>query len=170
MVLSPIKLKLHVLGDPVLRKKAALVKEVGPSERLLIASMVEAMREFKGIGLAAPQVGIDLQIFVVDIGMGPFAVVNPHIIKRSGSGFMDEGCLSVPGFAVKVKRPETIHVRYTNENNQVVERELTELLARVFQHEYDHLMGKLIVDYAGWRKRRIINQHFTQGQGEATVI
>jgi len=170
MVVGPVQLKLHVLGDSILRQKAAVVKDVGPSERILMAAMVEAMHEFKGVGLAAPQVGIDLQIFVIDIGSGPHAFVNPKILKRSGACSQEEGCLSVPGFAVRVKRPAKISVRYTDENNQTVERELTELMARVFQHEYDHLQGKMIVDYAGWRKRRTINQHFAKRAKEPPVI
>lgn len=142
------KLKIRLYGDPCLRKKSVLVKEVGTSERMLIAAMLEAMHENKGIGLAAPQVGINQQIFVADIGQGPVAVINPKVLKRIGSETVEEGCLSIPGVSVKVKRPKKITVRYTDQNNEIVERELEELMARVFLHETDHLLGRLIVDYA----------------------
>lgn len=143
------KLKIRIYGDPCLRKKSLTVKEVGPAERMLIAAMVETMHESKGVGLAAPQVGINQQIFVFDVGDGPEAVINPRILKKWGSAVMEEGCLSIPGVLVNVKRPEEILVKYTDENNKTVQRECTELLARVFLHETDHLNGKLIVDYAG---------------------
>ena len=155
------KLKVRIYGDPCLRKKSAHVKSVGPAERLLIKAMMETMREHKGVGLAAPQVGINEQIFVADIGDGsePIAVINPKIIKRTGFSTMEEGCLSIPGVIIKIKRPEKVRVRYMGENNREVEREFTELMARVFQHETDHLNGKLIVDYAGiLAKKRIKKQ------------
>lgn len=142
------KLKIRLYGDSCLRKKSSLVKKVGPGERILIESMVAAMHEHKGVGLAAPQIGINEQIFVADVGDGPIAVINPKIVKKKGLAVMEEGCLSIPGITVKVKRPEKIFVSYTDEQNNKVERELDELLARVFQHETDHLHGKLIVDYA----------------------
>jgi peptide deformylase len=146
-------LTMRYYGDECLRKKSDPVPEVGPAERMLIAAMIEKMREEKGVGLAAPQVGINQQIFVADIGLGPVAVINPRIIKRTGSDWQEEGCLCLPGITVNVKRAQEISVRYTDENNQPVERELSDLMARVFQHETDHLYGKLIVDYAGWRAR-----------------
>ncbi|MFA5260116.1 MAG: peptide deformylase [Candidatus Omnitrophota bacterium] len=146
-------LKMRYCGNVCLRKKSEPVQEVGPSERLLIEAMIEKLHDEKGVGLAAPQVGINQQIFVVDIGLGPVVVINPKIIKRTGSEWEEEGCLSVPGVTVKVKRPKEIRVRYMDENNQEVEQDLAELMARVFMHENDHLNGKLIIDYASWRER-----------------
>ena len=105
------KLKIRIYGDPILRQKASPVKAVGPAERLLIASMMETMYGHKGIGLAAPQVGISEQIFVVDIGEGPIVVVNPKILSRSGQEVREEGCLSMPGIVMHVKRPQKIRVR-----------------------------------------------------------
>ncbi|MCB9772421.1 MAG: peptide deformylase [Candidatus Omnitrophica bacterium] len=142
------KLNIRTYGDPVLRKKASAVLHVGSSERMLIKAMWVAMYENKGVGLAAPQVGISQQIFVADVGDGPIAIINPKILKKSGSEKMEEGCLSIPDIKLSIRRPKEILVQYTDENNQKIERHLTDLLARVFMHENDHLNGKLIIDYA----------------------
>lgn len=142
-------LKLRYYGDPVLRKPARFVKGVGPAERMIIREMYKAMYAFDGAGLAAPQVGIDEQIFVVDEGQGPFAVLNPEILSASGKEtVMEEGCLSLPAIRIHVKRPEVIRVRYLDENGKTIERELSGTLAKVFQHEIDHLNGRMIVDFA----------------------
>ncbi len=151
--MAAAKLKLRLYGDSCLRKKAEPVKEVGVSERMLIEAMIETMYEHQGVGLAATQVGVPQQIFVTDIGEGPMAVINPRVIKRSGAVLLEEGCLSVPGVTVKIKRPQKIKVKYLDEYSKIVEREYTDLMARVFTHEIDHLRGKLIIDCAGWRKR-----------------
>ena len=156
IAITPLNLRLY--GDPCLRKKSTPVKSVKTGERMLIQSMIATMHKHKGIGLAAPQVGINEQIFVVDVGQGPFAVINPRILKRKGNAILEEGCLSVPGVLVHVKRPQTIVVQYLDENNNVVEREYTDLLARVFQHETDHLNGRLILDYARWGEKRKIRK------------
>ncbi len=140
-------LKIRLYGDSCLRRKSKSVKEIGPSERMLINAMMMTMRENKGIGLAAPQVGINEQIFVVDVGDGPFAVINPRILKQKGRETMEEGCLSLPGINVKVKRAKKILVSFLDENNQRVEKPFEGLLARVILHETDHLRGKLIIDH-----------------------
>ena len=147
------KLTIRTDDDPCLRKKSARVKFLGPAERLLIEAMFETMYDSKGIGLAASQVGINQQIFVMDVNQDPIVVVNPKIIKRSGSGCMEEGCLSLPGKVVNVRRPQKISVKYSDVNNRTVEREFSELAARAFLHETDHLLGKLIIDYRGLRER-----------------
>lgn len=144
-------LTVRLYGDACLREKCDPVNEVGVSERVFIEAMIATMREYKGVGLAAPQVGVIRQIFVVDIGDGPVAAVNPKIIERKGSAPLEEGCLSIPGVSVEVRRPRKIRVRYLDEHNRVVEKEYTDLMARVFLHETDHLAGKLIVSYADWR-------------------
>ncbi len=147
------KLKIRVDGDPCLRRKSQPVKEVGPAERILIEAMIQTMYEGKGIGLAAPQVGINDRIIVVDIGEGPVALINPEILRKSGSDVMEEGCLSVPGVEIKVKRPLKIFVSYRNQNNEMVKQEFSDLMARVILHETDHLNGKLITDYASLREK-----------------
>jgi len=111
--------------------------------------MIPAMYAFDGTGLAANQVGIEEKIFVADIGEGPFAVINPEIIRVSEKKtVLEEGCLSLPGIHVKVKRPADIRVRYLSERNELIEAELTGIPAKVFQHEIDHLNGCLIIDHA----------------------
>ena len=158
MVVNSLKIRLY--GDACLRKKSRIVEAVGPGERLLIKAMINTMNSHKGIGLAAPQVGINEQIFVADVGDGPFAVVNPKITKKSiGSETLEEGCLSIPKVQVKVKRAKSIWVEYTNEYNQTVQQQLTDLPSRVFQHELDHLNGKLILDYADIQEKiKLIKQ------------
>lgn len=147
------KLKIRTYGDPCLRKKSVPIQEVGPAHRMLITSLIETMHQNKGVGLAAPQVGINEQLFVADLGDGPMAFINPQILKRRGSEVMEEGCLSIPGVLVNVKRSKSIVVRYIDEHNRKVKSECTELLARVIQHETDHLHGKLIVDHVPWGQK-----------------
>ena len=152
------RLKIRLYGDPVLRKKSIPLKEVTAAERLLIESMIETMHELKGIGLAAPQVGINQRILVADIGDGPIVVINPVIVKKSGTNVLEEGCLSIPGVTVNVKRAQRIVVKYLDENNRTVERVYHDLLARVILHETDHLNGKLIIDYVPFSEKRELRE------------
>jgi len=157
MEFGPLKIRFY--GDPCLETKSRAVKEVGPVERMLIAAMFETMLACKGVGLAAPQVGINEQIFVVDTGQDVFAAINPKIIKTAGSEVMEEGCLSIPRVLVDIKRAKTVWVEFTNEENTQVRAQLNGLVAKVFQHEYDHLQGKLILDYLKPKDRsKIVSQ------------
>ena len=158
------KLKVRIYGDPCLRKKSSTVKEVGPAERMIIHFMIETMREHKGIGLAAPQVGINQRIFVADVGQGPMAIINPRILKRKGSAVLEEGCLSIPGVTVEIKRPQEIVLRYLNENNETVEKTYSDLMARVVLHETDHLNGKLIIDYVSFAQKRKLRKKLKEIQ------
>ncbi|MBU1997557.1 MAG: peptide deformylase, partial [Candidatus Omnitrophica bacterium] len=97
--------------------------------------------------LAAPQVGINKRILVADIGDGPLAVINPSVVKAEGSCILEEGCLSVPETTIIIKRPQKIKLKYTDEENVVIEKDFDDLMARVLLHEIDHLDGKLIIDY-----------------------
>jgi len=144
---------IRIYGDDCLRTKSKPINAVGPEERLLIQGMLTTMYASQGIGLAAPQIGINQRLFVVDIGQGPVAVINPKILKTKGSDVMEEGCLSLPGVAVDVKRPQRIVVQYLDQDNRSVQMELSDLMARVFLHESDHLQGKLISDYAPFYKK-----------------
>ncbi|MCK5013565.1 MAG: peptide deformylase [Candidatus Omnitrophica bacterium] len=141
-------LRIRICGDPCLRKKCVPVKEVGSSERMVINAMIETMHQSKGVGLAAPQVGINQRFFVLDVGDGPMVIINPEIKKKSGLCVFEEGCLSVPEVIIMVRRSEEITVYYGDENNQTMELTCNGLLARVIQHETDHLNGVMIVDYA----------------------
>src|ERR1700684_2485547 len=134
MHFGPLKIRFY--GDPCLVTKSKSVKEVGPVERMLIAAMFETMEACRGVGLAAPQVGINEQIFVVDTGKAVFVAINPRIIKTAGSEVMEEGCLSIPRVLVDIKRAKTIWVEFTDEDNRQVRAQLNGLAAKVFQHEH----------------------------------
>ena len=132
--------------DPVLRKISKPVKEVTPKIITLIDDMLDTMYEAMGVGLAAPQVGILKRIVVIDVGEGPIVLINPEIIEEEGSQTGQEGCLSVPGKAGMVTRPNHVVVRAYDENMEQFELEGEELLARCICHECAHLHGQLYVD------------------------
>lgn len=145
--------RIYIYGEPILRKETQPVERVGQEERRIFDDMLKLMRQANGIGLAANQAGIDKQMCVVCIEDKVFKLANPKIIKKKGSEIYEEGCLSLPGVTVRVKRARWITCRALNENNEQIEFEAVELLARAMQHELDHLTGKLIIDYAGpWEK------------------
>ena len=146
-------LKIKLYPDPALRKKAYLVKEITSEQRDILNKMAQLMYENSGIGLAAPQVSIDAAMIVVDIGTGLYKLINPRIIKREGLQVQEEGCLSVPGACIKIKRAKKILVQAQDEFAKPVTIEAEDLLACVFQHEIDHLRGRLIVDYASFFQR-----------------
>ena len=135
-------------GDEVLRRRAAKVKRFDDEIRRLIERMYEAMAESHGLGLAANQVGVDLQVFTYDVGEGPHALVNPKIVRRKGEQVGVEGCLSIPGIQGDVSRAENITVKGLDENGNPVRLHAEGLMARVFQHEMDHLDGHLFIDRA----------------------
>ena len=168
MIFGPLKIRLY--GDPCLEVKSKAVKEVGPVERMLIAAMFETMTACRGVGLAAPQVGINEQIFVVDTGKDIFAAINPRIIKTAGNEVMEEGCLSIPRVLVDVKRAKTVWVEFTDQENCQVRAQLSGLLAKVFQHEYDHLQGKLILDYLNPKDRAKILSQMKKGAYTGNVL
>lgn len=137
---------IRELGDEVLTKKCREVKEMNDRTRELIEDMLETMYEANGVGLAAPQVGVLKRIVVIDIGEGPVVLINPEIVETSGSQTGSEGCLSVPGKAGTVTRPNYAKVVALDENMEEYTIEGTELMARAICHECDHLEGKLYVD------------------------
>lgn len=146
-------LSIRVFGAEILRQRCAPVRRVTPETRQLLSQMSQLMYASSGIGLAAPQVGINACVIVVDIGQGLFKLVNPRITRRSGSQVLEEGCLSVPGVCINVRRAAKVVVTALDEDAKPVRIEAEGLLACVFQHEIDHLKGKLIVDYASWLER-----------------
>ena len=139
---------IRVQGDPILNKVCRPITEVTPKIRTLAEDMIETMYEANGVGLAAPQVGILKRIVVIDVGdgQGPYVMINPEILETSGEQTGDEGCLSVPGMAGQVTRPNYVKVKAMNEDMEEVIYEGTELLARAFCHEIDHLDGKMYTD------------------------
>ena len=137
--------QIRVLGDPILEKTCREVKEMTPRLQELVRDMLETMYDADGVGLAAPQVGVLRRIVVIDVGEGPLVLVNPQIIGQDGEQTGAEGCLSVPGKAGRVTRPEHVKVRAFDEHMNEFEAEGTELLARAICHELDHLDGVMYV-------------------------
>ncbi len=141
--------KIRKIGDSILTKQTKEISEMTPRLETLIDDMLETMYDADGVGLAAPQVGILKQLVVIDVSEGadqPIVLINPEIIETSGEQTGDEGCLSVPGKAGKVTRPNYVKVKALDRNMQPVELEGTELLARAMCHEIDHLLGILYVE------------------------
>ena len=138
--------QVRIMGDPVLEKKCKPVKEMTPRIKELIEDMLDTMYEAQGVGLAAPQVGVLRRIVVIDVGEGPIILINPEILETSGEQTGDEGCLSVPGKAGCVTRPDYVKVKALDENMEEVVYEGEGLLARAFCHEIDHLDGHLYVE------------------------
>lgn len=138
---------IREIGDPVLNKVSKEVTQITPRIQDLIDDMFETMYETNGVGLAAPQVGILKRIVVIDTtGEDPILLINPRIVEASGEQTGNEGCLSVPGKSGVVTRPNYVKVVAQDENLEPFEIEGTELLARAFCHEIDHLDGHLYVE------------------------
>lgn len=138
--------QVREIGEEVLNKVSKEVRTMTPRTLMLIEDMLDTMYEAGGVGLAAPQVGILKRIVVIDVGEGPIILINPEILETSGEQTGDEGCLSVPGKAGCVTRPNYVKVRALDENMEEVIYEGEELLARAFCHEIDHLDGHLYVE------------------------
>ena len=137
---------IRVQGDSVLTKKSRTVDKMTPRIGELITDMLDTMYDAMGVGLAAPQVGILKRIVVIDVGEGPIVLINPEILETSGEQTGDEGCLSVPGMAGQVTRPNYVKVKAldVHMDEQIYEGE--GLLARAFCHEIDHLDGKMYTE------------------------
>ena len=147
-------LPITVYGDKILWEKAKPIKAIDDELIATIQDMFQTMRNANGIGLAANQVNIDKQMFIIDVSVvegyehiKPVVMINPQIIDTSDEIItMEEGCLSLPDLRADVDRPDAIKVRYLNTDEEEVEIEANELFARVILHEYDHLIGKMIPD------------------------
>ena len=146
-------LTIRKFPDPNLRKKCEPVVSVTEKEKKLFREMLNTMRRFKGVGLAAPQVGIARCLIVADIGKGPLMLANPEIVEKSGRDILAEGWLSVPGAAVEIVRDVRVVATGLDSRGERVEMEAEGLLARVLQHEIDHLNGVLILDYLPFQER-----------------
>lgn len=148
-------MEILTLGNETLRKKAESVKDIDEAIIALSRDMVETMRVGRGIGLAGPQIGELLRIFVTQIdGDGPRVFINPSIIQTSPElSEYEEGCLSIPGMYAEVTRPSFVRVQAWNERGRPFTIDAEGLLARVIQHEYDHLEGTLFIDRLSELKR-----------------
>lgn len=161
-------LPMYIFGQPVLRKTAEEIDfETYPNLKELIDNMFETLRRSEGVGLAAPQVGLPIRLFIIDLDVisddepeykGYLRTfINPEIIEESEeTSSMSEGCLSIPGINENVKRPTKVLVNYIDENGTEQERWLEGFEARVFQHEFDHLNGKMFIDHLSPFRKQII--------------
>jgi peptide deformylase len=140
--------EIRLFGDPVLKQRATEVTELNGTLARLVEDMTVTMYDAPGVGLAAPQVGVQQRLFVYDThdGLGARAMVNPEIVETDGEWEFEEGCLSVPGLAWNIVRPKRIHLKGYDIHGNEVEVEADEYEARVFQHELDHLDGILLVE------------------------
>ncbi|WP_337806792.1 peptide deformylase [Prevotella pectinovora] len=161
-------LPIYIYGQPVLRKESADIEKDYPNLKELLANMFETMEEANGVGLAAPQIGLNIRVVVIDLDVlsedfpeykgFKKGFINPHIIEydETNTESLEEGCLSLPGIQEKVTRPTRIHVQYLdedlNEHNEWVEG----YLARVMQHEFDHLDAKMFIDRISPLRKQLI--------------
>jgi peptide deformylase len=147
---------IRIVGDPVLRQRAADVTEIDGRLAKLADDMLETMYEAPGLGLAAPQVGVQKRFFVYDLGVGdgPQVLINPEITETSGEWEFAEGCLSVPGLHFDIVRPKEIHVTGIDLDGNEVSFDADELLSRLVQHELDHLDGVLLLEHLDEEQHR----------------
>ena len=139
--------QIRTFGDPVLASQAAAVTDIDGKVVRLVEEMFDTLYDSdSGIGLAAPQVGIQRQIFVWDMDDEPMVILNPTIVESDGEWVYDEGCLSIPGLYVEMTRPKTVLMKGIDMNGNEISLEADELEARLFQHELDHLNGVLMFD------------------------
>lgn len=153
-------LPIRIHPDPVLRVRCREVSEFDAKLRKLASDMIETMHAAPGVGLAAPQIGLDTRIAVIDLSVGEdpkqvYVIVNPEIVFRDGSETAEEGCLSLPGITDKVERPTSVIVKAQDLEGKPVEIRADDWLARAFCHEIDHLDGVLFTDHLrGLRRER----------------
>lgn len=165
-------LQIRTYPDPILREKAAEVKEFDEDLKRLVRDMAETMYAAPGIGLAANQVGIAKQIVVIDVRnddgsqTGLLALINPRIVKTEGEYIGEEGCLSLPGEQTEIKRYGKIKVQAQNVEGEQIEMDVEEYLAAVFQHEIDHLNGVLLVDRITPLRRAAMKKRLTRQKKE----
>jgi peptide deformylase len=135
-----------MFGDPVLRQRTSDLTEIDAALKQLADDMLETMYAAPGVGLAAPQIGIQKRIFVCDAGEGPAVIINPRITESAGEWTFEEGCLSVPGLSWPIVRPREILLEGLDLDGNALAIEAEEYLARVYQHEVDHLDGVLLIE------------------------
>ena len=167
------KLKILEFPDPRLRTKAAPVEVVDDNLRALIDDMFETMYAAPGIGLAATQVDVHRRLLVADVSADrsdPHVLINPEILEKDGVIATDEGCLSVPGYYEEVERAEHIRVRFLDRQGEPQEMEAEGLLAVCIQHEMDHLLGKLFVDYLSEAKRQRIRKKLLKERRHQSAV
>lgn len=136
------------IGSPVLREKAAEVKQITPAIEKLLNNMADTLYAAEGLGLAAPQIGVSKRVVVIDVGDGLIELINPVVLEKHGNKVAAEGCLSIPGNTGEVARATKVRIQALNRQGEMIELTGEGMLARAFQHEIDHLDGILFVDIA----------------------
>lgn len=161
-------LPIYIYGQPVLRKESADIEKDYPNLKELLANMFETMEEANGVGLAAPQIGLNIRVVVIDLDVlsedfpeykgFKKGFINPHIIEydETNTESLEEGCLSLPGIQEKVTRPTRIHVQYLDEDLKEHDEWVEGYLARVMQHEFDHLDAKMFIDRISPLRKQLI--------------
>lgn len=161
-------LPIYIYGQPVLRKESADIEKDYPNLKELLANMFETMEEANGVGLAAPQIGLNIRVVVIDLDVlsedfpeykgFKKEFINPHIIEydETNTESLEEGCLSLPGIQEKVTRPTRIHVQYLDEDLNEHDEWVEGYLARVMQHEFDHLDAKMFIDRISPLRKQLI--------------
>ncbi|CDD05978.1 MULTISPECIES: peptide deformylase [Prevotella] len=161
-------LPIYIYGQPVLRKESADIEKDYPNLKELLANMFETMEEANGVGLAAPQIGLNIRVVVIDLDVlsedfpeykgFKKGFINPHIIEydETNTESLEEGCLSLPGIQEKVTRPTRIHVQYLDEDLNEHDEWVEGYLARVMQHEFDHLDAKMFIDRISPLRKQLI--------------
>jgi peptide deformylase len=156
------KLQIRIWPDRILRRRCRKVTKVDDRIRGLLSVMQELMKTSDGVGLAANQAGLDEALVIIEAQDRLFKLVNPKIVKRSGQIEFEEGCLSFPGLALKINRSEKIWVTAQDENGDPLNLEVEGVLAVVFQHELDHINGRVFIDrislWQRWKIRPVLNQ------------
>lgn len=145
---------IRIFGDPVLKRAAREVSEIDGSFAKLVDTMFTTMYDAPGVGLAAPQIGVQQRFFVYDIGDDPRVVINPTVVEAEGEWTYEEGCLSIPGLTFEIVRPKVVTVRGIDLDGNEIVVQGDELLGRVFLHEIDHLDGVLMLDRLSDVERR----------------
>lgn len=164
--------EILIIGDPILARKSEPVSEITEDLVRLAADMVETVHAAPGVGLAAPQVGVNKRLIVVDVSVGEdkdavHVLINPEIVAKEGEAVCEEGCLSVPDIKEKVTRPYRVVARALDLQGRTVEVEGEDLLARALCHEIDHLDGILFVDRLSALKRRLIRKKLRKSAASA---
>lgn len=159
-------MRIRIIGDDVLREQTREVTEFDDKLNDLIENMIDTMHEADGIGLAAPQVGLSLRMLVTDISGvekegKPEAFINPYIRESFGEVVLEEGCLSIPGIREEVTRPEEIVLEYQDATGAKKKEQFSGWMARVLQHEIDHLDGVLFVDHLSPIKKKLVANQLT---------
>lgn len=166
--------EIRLLGDPILRRTTATVERFDAELAAFLDDLVETMYGAEGVGLAAPQVGDPRRVTVIDVseerdGSGVIELVNPRILRSTGTIESEEGCLSIPGVVETIERAAEVEVEYHDRHGERRVVAGSELLARALQHEIDHLEGILFIDYLGPLKRRMVVREWRRSMSEQGI-